>query len=154
MPVRNLSIFREETDNSGEYKYILCFNMIDVSGIHKDVVNLTVSSNMADFTELSIPIIPNPNAPDDAGIDTDSDTKFGIVDPTTMGNFIPATGEEDTATWTGEGLPRAIYVDTGYIAEKSENVSFTITLFSSLLKIKFISDVSTSIEILLNSSFI
>jgi len=129
MPVRNLSIFREETDNPEEYKYILCFNMIDVSGIHKDVVNLTVSSNMADFTELSIPIIPDPNAPDDAGIDTNSDTKFSSVDSTTMGNLIPATGDNtQIATWTGEGLPRAIYVDTGYIAEKSENVSFTITL--------------------------
>lgn len=129
MPVRNLSIFRKETDISGEYKYILCFNMPDISGIHKDVVNLTVSSNMADFTELSIPITPDPNAPDDAGIDTNSDTKFGIVDSTTMGNLIPATGDNtETATWTGEGLPRAIYVDTGYIAEKSENVSFTITL--------------------------
>lgn len=129
MPVRNLSIFRKETDISGEYKYILCFNMPDVSGIHKDVVNLTVSSNMADFTELSIPITPDPNAPDDAGIDTNSDTKFGSVDSTTMGNLIPATGDNtQIATWTGEGLPRAIYVDTGYIAEKSENVSFTITL--------------------------
>lgn len=128
MPVRNLTMFRKSTDD-GKYTYILCFNMPDISGIHKDVVNLTVSSNMADFTELSIPIIPDPNAPDDAGIDTNSDTKFGIVDSTTMGNLIPATGDNtDTATWVGDGLPRGIYFETDYFEKDTENVSFTITL--------------------------
>lgn len=128
MPVRNLTMFRKSTDDD-KYTYILCFNMPDISGIHKDVVELSVTSNKDDFEAITIPITPNPNAPDDAGIDTNSDTKFSSVDSTTMGNLIPATGDNsEIATWVGDGLPRGIYFETDYFANDTENVSFTITL--------------------------
>lgn len=128
MPVRNLTMFRKSIDDD-KYKYVLCFNMPDLSGIHKDIVELSVTSNRDSFDSISIPVEPNVSSSDYPGINADLTEGFENVDSTTIEELTPVTGDPDVdATWLGEDLPRALYFDTGYIAKKSENVSFTITL--------------------------
>lgn len=128
MPVRNLTMFRQSTDGD-KYTYVLCFNMPDLSGIHKDIVELSVTSNRDSFDSISIPVEPDINTSDYPGINAVLTEGFENVDSTTMGNLIHVTGNpEEVVTWQGEELPRALYFDTGYIAKDTENVSFTITL--------------------------
>lgn len=135
MAVRNLTVLR--TNENTNSKYILCFNMPDFSGIHKDVKTLTISGSHMTTKEFNLEIDTANLGSDTTGIPTDSSFLNAYDESWVSGADNPniITMEFDQYS------QRAVFFDTG--VNLGQNVTFTVTItdkagFSST------SEVSTS----------
>ena len=135
MAVRNLTVLR--TNENTNSKYILCFNMPDFSGIHKDVKTLTISGSHMTTKEFNLEIDAANLDSNTTGIPTDSSFLASYDDSWVSGADNPniITMEFDQYS------QRAVYFDTG--VNLGQNVTFTVTI-TDKAGLSSTSEVSTS----------
>ena len=114
VPVENPAVIYDTTDNS----YVICFNMPDMTGIHRDIVSLSVSGDYAKTYTVTPPVDSSGNglSSGEGIISTYSDT------------WKPVSGG---GAFTGDRNVRFAAIKTGIDVASNTNPRVTLTLTDS-----------------------
>ena len=114
VPVENPAILYDTTDNT----YVICFNMPDMTGIHRDIVSLSVSGDYAKTYTVTPPVDSSSNglSSGEGIINTYSDT------------WKPVAGG---GAFTGDRNVRFAAIKTGIDVASNTNPRITLTLADS-----------------------
>lgn len=112
--VQNASVIYDTTDNT----YVICFNMPDMTGIHRDIVSLSVSGDYAKTYTVTPPVDSSGNglSSGEGIINTYSDT------------WKPVSGG---GAFTGDRNVRFAAIKTGIDVASNTNPRITLTLTDS-----------------------
>ena len=112
--VQNASVIYDTTDNT----YVICFNMPDMTGIHRDIVSLSVSGDYAKTYTVTPPVDSSGNglSSGEGIINTYSDT------------WKPVAGG---GAFTGDRNVRFAAIKTGIDVASNTNPRITLTLADS-----------------------
>ena len=114
VPVENPAVIYDTTDNT----YVICFNMPDMTGIHRDIVSLSVSGDYAKTYTVTPPVDSSGNglSSGEGIISTYSDT------------WKPVSGG---GAFTGDRNVRFAAIKTGIDVASNTNPRVTLTLTDS-----------------------